>query len=305
VNPNVTPGVLATIGRTADANACTNDAGTNVDGLNTICFNESSNAFTNGVLAFTRTITANAAGVSVGGGAPAAFAGQLLDSDTLFDNTGQSRFATPAALGTAAAAGAYDLESLVTHELGHYFGLDHSAVRRAILFPFAPPPGTFIGDRPTTAAPDGMLANDDRTGLRAIYPDSADAVHIGEIHGRIIPANAFALAPFAATSPGESVTGIFGTQVAAVDADTGEIFAAGFGGWSCDAANDTPRFDGTYRIERLPVGGNYKVYVEPLDGLATAAAFFETMNGICERNGATPCTAPSVNTNLTMRIKPD
>ena len=42
------------------------------------------------------------AGVSVGSSGPAAFAGQILDADTLFRNDGQATFATPAALATRA-----------------------------------------------------------------------------------------------------------------------------------------------------------------------------------------------------------
>ncbi len=134
-NPNFVPGVVGAIGSTTTVDACTADDGSGVDGVNTICFNQSSEDFTIGVLAFTRTITANAPGVSVGASGPAAFAGQLLDSDTLFNNTGQVNFATPGVISTPQGVGSYDLASLLTHELGHYFGLDHSAVRRAIMYP--------------------------------------------------------------------------------------------------------------------------------------------------------------------------
>jgi hypothetical protein len=302
VNPAVTPGIVATVGQTSVQNACTNDAGTNVDGVNTVCFNQSGNTFTFGVLAFTRVISANAPGISVGASQVSAFAGQILDSDTEFSNSGQVTFATPSAL--AASPGAYDLESLLTHELGHYFGLDDSVVRRAILFPFAPPPGTFIGQYPTVSAPDGQLADDDRTGLRVLYPDQTDTTYVGTITGSIVPANPFARANFPATSPGAEVSGIFGTQVVAENADTGQIVAAAMGGWSCNAANPVPQFDGSYRIERLPVGVNYKVYVEPFDGLATGDDFYETTNGICNLGGSVTCAAPAVNTNFTTRVMP-
>jgi hypothetical protein len=195
------------------------------------------------VLAFTRTITANAPGASVGASGPAAFAGQILDADTLFRNDGQASFATPAALATA--PGAYDLESLLTHELGHWLGFDHSAVWRAIMFPFAPPPGEFLGERPTVAAPDGPLSDDDRTGIRVLYPDPADTVNVGAIRGRVLPANPFALASFPAPAAGESVTGIFGAHVVAVDAQTGSVIAGTLGGWSCNATTDSLQFDGT------------------------------------------------------------
>lgn len=178
------PGMIAPLATIASANACTNDAENNIDGLNTICFNQSSMGFTSGVLAFTRVITANAPGASVGSGLPAAFAGQILDADTLFRNDGQASFATPGALSTSQGQGAYDLESLLTHELGHWFGLDHSAIWRAMMFPFAPPPGQFLGERPTAQAPDGPLSDDDRAGIRWLYPDPNDTVNIGAIEGR-------------------------------------------------------------------------------------------------------------------------
>ena len=154
-NTTTHPGLIAPLARVAAANSCSNDQENNIDGLNTICFNQPSVAFTSGVLAFTRVITANAPGVSIGASGPAAFAGQILDADILFRNDNQATYATPAALATPQGQGAYDLESLLAHELGHGFGLDHSAVWRALMFPYAPPPGQFLGDRPTAQAPDG------------------------------------------------------------------------------------------------------------------------------------------------------
>ena len=183
------------------AASCSNDQESNVDGLNTICLNQSSIGFSSGVLAFTRVITANAPGVSAGSSGPAAFAGQILDADTLFRNDGQSTFATPAALATPAGQGSYDLESLLAHEIGHWFGFDHSAVWRALMFPYAPPPGQFLGDRPTAEEPDGPLSDDDRTGIRMLYPDPSDSIDIGAIRGRVLPANPFALATLAEPSP--------------------------------------------------------------------------------------------------------
>jgi hypothetical protein len=301
-NATAHPGLLAPLERVASANACTNDAESDADGLNTICFNESSAAFSSGVLAFTRTITANAPGASVGSSGPAAFAGQILDADTLFRNDGQASFATPAALATA--PGAYDLESLLTHELGHWLGFDHSAVWRAIMFPFAPPPGQFLGSRPTGAAPDGPLSDDDRTGIRVMYPDPADTVNVGAIRGRVLPANPFSLASLPAPAPGESVTGIFGAHVVAVDADTGSVIAGTLGGWSCNATTDTLQFDGTFAIERLPVGRDYAIYAEPLVGLATPGDFGVALQDLCSSGGASECATPTVDTNFNPRFRP-
>lgn len=300
------PGAIGALGRASAANACSNDTESNIDGLNTICFNQSSMAFTTGVLAFTRVITANAPGASVSSGPAAAFAGQILDADTLFRSDGQATFATPSALATAQGQGAYDLESLLTHELGHWFGLDHSAVWRAMMFPYAPSPGQYRGTRPTAAAPDAPLSDDDRTGIRALYPDPNDAIDIGAIRGRIVPANPFALAISPQPYSAATITGIYGAHVVVVDAATGSVVAGAFAGWTCDPTNSAamPQFDGSYAIERLPVGHNYWVYAEPLVGLAQPGDFGGALGSPCSAGSLTPCRPPFVDTNFSPRTLP-
>jgi len=297
------PGLESSLVRVTPADSCTNDMGSNTDGFNTVCFNQSSVAFTSGVLAFTRTFVANAPGVTVGASGPSAFAGQILDADTLFCNTGEVTFATPAALATTQGDAAYDLESLLTHELGHWMGLDHSAVIRAMMFPFAPTPGTFLGSRPTAQVPDGPLSDDDRTGIRVLYPDPNDTVNIGAIRGQILPANPFALANLPAPSTGSSVTGMVGAQVVALDADTGAIVAAAFSSGSCNAASPPTQFDGSYDLERLPVGRNYNLYAEPLVGIALPSDF-DTPANLCSQAVTPSCTAPAANTNFNVRTLP-
>jgi hypothetical protein len=304
LNATSYPGLIAPLARVNTANSCSNDTQSNVDGLNTICFNQASMGFTSGVLAFTRTITANTAGVSIGASATSAFPGQILDTDTLFRNDRQAAFATPAALATPQGAGAYDLETLLAHELGHWFGLDHSGVWRALMFPFAPPPGQFLGDRPTPQAPDGALSDDDRTGIRALYPDPLDASHVGTIRGRVLPANPFALAIIPSPSTGQSVTGIFGAQVVAVDAQTGGVIAGVLGGWSCNPANPLVQFDGTYEFDRLPIGHTYNIYAEPLIGLVGPTDFSIALGDLCASGGTTECTTPATNTNFNVRTRP-
>jgi hypothetical protein len=157
------PASLAPLTRVSNANSCGSD------GVNSICFDQPDMAFTPGVLAFTRVVTADQIGVQLGSGPPATQLGQILDADIYF-NPGDSRvmFATPAALPSAQTA--YDLESVLTHELGHSLGFSHSAVWSAVMYPFAPTPGTIIGTRPTVQQPDAPLGEDDRTGLRVPGP---------------------------------------------------------------------------------------------------------------------------------------
>jgi len=304
LNSTTYPGMLAPLNRVTTADACNNDTETSADGMNTICFNQSSDGFTDGVLAFTRVITANVIGASVGNSPPAQFVGQILDADTLFRNDGQATFATPSALATPQGQGAYDLESLLIHELGHWFALDHSGVWRSIMFPFAPPPGQFLGSRPTVAAPDAPLADDDRAGIRSLYPDPNDSVNIGAIRGRIVPANPFALATVPATSPDSYVSRIFGAQVVAVDADSGAVIAAAFSLGSCAASNPPMQFDGSFDIERLPIGHSYLIYVEPLVGLATPADFSGALDDLCSSSSAGSCTTPAANTNFNPTFLP-
>ena len=292
------PNALAPLARTTIQNACTNDALSNADGVNTICLNQSSPAFTTGVLSFTRLIIANSPAQAFGSAPPAVFSGQIIDADIFIRNDGQATFATPGALATSAGAGAYDLESVLGHELGHVFGLDHSGVWRAIMFPVAPPPGTFFGDRPTASAPDAPLADDDRVGLRSLYPDPADTLDIGFISGHVFPANPFALAILPATAAHEYVTGIFAAQVVAVDAATGSVVAATVGGWSCDPANPPARFDGSYTIGPLPIGHSYQVYAEPFVGIVSPNDIAGGLVTLCGSSASPVCTVPSINTNF-------
>jgi len=81
--------------------------------------------------------------------------------------------------------------------------------------------------------------------------------------------------------------------------------AGALGGWSCDAANPVVQFDGSFDIERLPVGHNYMIYAEPLVGLATPGDFSDALNDLCASSSASTCTTPAVDTNFNPRIRPN
>jgi hypothetical protein len=80
-----------------------------------------------------------------------------------------------------------------------------------------------------------------------------------------------------------------GAHVVALDADTGTVIAGTLGGWSCDAANPPTRFDGSFDLERLPVGHNYSLYAEPLVGLALPADFSDALADLCAANATPSC----------------
>jgi Matrixin len=294
----IVPGTFAPIARTATQDACA------ADGVNTICLDQADPAFTPGILAFTRVITADIIGIQLGTGAPSTQVGQILDADVYFDpSNSEITFATPAALPTSPTA--YDFESLMIHELGHTLGFSHSAVLAAMMYPFAPAPGTYSGTRPTTQTPDAPLGDDDRTGLRVLYPDPSDTLNVGSLTGRIVAANPLSL-PL--SPPG--VTGIFGAHVVAVDAASGAVIGATLGGWSC-AAPGPSQFDGTYAIGHLPVGHSYQVYAEPLDNTVYPSLVSPATASLC-RNPMTDagwpplqaCVVPNVNTSFTTRTRP-
>jgi hypothetical protein len=292
------PGTFAPVSRTATQNACGSD------GVNSICFDQADGAFTPGILAFTRVITADVIGVQVGTGAPSTEVGQILDADIYFNpSSSMITIATPAALATARTA--YDFESLLIHELGHTLGFSHSAVFAAMMYPFAPAPGTFSGRRPTAQQLDAPLGDDDRTGLRVLNPAPTDTVNVGSLSGQIVAAN-----PLSLPSSPPGVTGIFGAHVVAVDVASGAVIGATLGGWSC-AAPGPAQFDGTYEISHLPVGHSYHVYAEPLDNTVYPPLVSPATGSLC-RNPTTDagwpplqaCVVPAVNTSFTTRMRP-
>jgi len=298
----LTPAAFAPLARTSLSSGCNSS-----DGFDTICFDQNDAAFAPGVLAFTRVVSADAIGEQIAPGSPpSTFIGQILDADILVrPGDSNSTFATPAALPSY--PNSYDLESILTHELGHVLGFDHSAVWSAMMFPFAPPPGQITGVRPTPQSPDAPLSDDDRTGLRELYPDSNDVVHVGSIHGRILRASPLELP---VSPPG--VTGIFPANVVAVDDATGAIVAATMAGWSC-AHPGPPQFDGSYAFERLPVGAtqSYQIYVEPLDGAVMLGNILQTTTAICRNALSDPgwplqfaCTVPPPAAPFSARIRP-
>jgi hypothetical protein len=152
--------------------------------------------------------------------------------------------------------------------------------------------------------PDAALGDDDRTGLRVLYPDPADVVHQGSITWHIFPANPLALP---ASPPG--VTGVFGAQVVAVDTASGAIIEATIGGWSC-ASPGPAQFDGTYEIDALAVGHSYSVYAEALNGVVDPSQISNAIFSLCRNVTTDPgwpplqgCAVPSADISFTPRTR--
>jgi hypothetical protein len=95
-----------------------------------------------------------------------------------------------------------------------------------------------------------------------------------------------------------------------VDATSGAVIGATFGGWSC-AAPGPAHFDGTNEISHLRVGHTYQVYAEPLDNTVYPSLVSPATSSLC-RNPTTDagwpplqaCMVPAVNTSFTTRTRP-
>jgi hypothetical protein len=163
--------------------------------------------------------------------------GMLIESDIFLNSTFDWSVAP------SGNTGRFDVQSIVTHELGHLHGLGHSALgetelrpgggrrvlaKQAIMFPIAFPAGN-IDDRTPKA--------DDRAGIGEIYASTSFNHEFGQITGRV-------------TLNGQ---GLFGAHVTAFNSVTGALV----GGFCLDV-------QGRFTIGGL-AAGVYVVRAEPLD----------------------------------------
>ncbi len=220
------PNTVISVSRGADTSA----SGAAFDGVNLICFVCSGDFNKEAeTLAVTTTTTADAPGEATKHGGTSSFAGQILDADIIFNPSTQYT--------TDGTGGGQDLQTVATHEIGHFFGLDHSGVVRAIMFPFAPDVET-------------SLSYDDVAGISTLYPKGSPDVATGSISG-VVTMNGAA---------------VFGAHVYA-DSTSGNEPFAGFRIRKSPISTLTLP-DGTYTITGLPPD-SYTVAAEPLDGPET------------------------------------
>ena len=177
--------------------------------------------------------------------------GEILEADIFFNSTFQWSVAP------GGEAGRFDVQSIATHEAGHFLGLGHSLLgeteprptggRRllasgAVMFPIAFTAGNIV-DRDLTA--------DDIAGVSDIYPDGRFRQMTGTLQGTV-------------TKGGK---GVFGAHVVAFNLRSGDLV----GGFSLDTA-------GAFAIAGL-AAGTYVVRIEPLDD-GDVESFFESTSAV-------------------------
>jgi hypothetical protein len=204
------------------------------DGINLICFtcqDKSSFGGTTDTLAVTITTTSDAVGQDTKHGSTSTAAGQILDADIEFNPSVQW------STGSTVTGNQQHLQTVATHEIGHFFGLDHSAVVRAVMFPYAP-------DVSTT------LSYDDVAGISMLYPKSSADVPTGSITGAVVSS---------------SGTVVFGAHVFADSTTSSLPFGTSI---RKSPIGTMSRPDGSYSIAGVPAD-SYTVTAEPLDDPVT------------------------------------
>ncbi len=182
--------------------------------------------------------------------------GHTLDADLVFnDRDFYSSISTPNITPGPAGQSAVDLQAVLTHEYGHYFGLDHTSVFGGTMIPFIQ---NDISQR--------SLELDDRAGNSTIYPESASRP------GGLSP-GAVDFAATTGTVSGTVVSGYngkatFGAHVEAYllsdPSNANEISAI-------SGELTLRNGQGEYTIHGLPPG-DYAIAIVPMDGIHTTCA---------------------------------
>ena len=222
------PNQALQVSRGPDSSIASEDQSPN--GINLICFTCSDSDFgsscgtvkdgTDNTLAVTITTAQDASSSNPG---------QLIKADILFNPC--VNFSTDSPV--PATGSTQDLQVVATHEIGHFFGLDHSAVVRSMMFPSA---GGLL-----------TLSYDDLAAISLLYPKAAPDVATGSISGFVNQVS----------GGGVFEAHVFAESTTAAAPFPNSIRKSPVGAFT--------RPDGSYVITGLPPD-SYEVWAEPLDG---------------------------------------
>lgn len=172
---------------------------------------------------------------------------QLNDRDFTWDTLGPT--------GTQGVIGRAMIESVVTHELGHFIGLDHPNNAQATMF-YASSPGLIN---------QASLETDDRAPVIEGYTGSVADASLGTVQGAV-------------ESGG---TARFGVYVTLVDVSTGRNVVG-----HCSEGTPGPYTLGSFTIDNVPPG-NYLAFALPVNKSALGSyyqgaftSFFPVVRGV-------------------------
>ncbi|OGT33819.1 MAG: hypothetical protein A2W28_12745 [Gammaproteobacteria bacterium RBG_16_51_14] len=209
--------------------------GAGIDGKNLITFTDPNVLFPVGVLAvaftfsFTQDTVITDANNDLDGDGTPDIPNGTYRAGTIFD--GDIAFNSSEPWSISGANGAIDIRAVALHEIGHFFGLAHSCIRDAVMWPF-------LSSDITSAR---TMKADDIAYASYYYPSEPNYSNaFGSIQGYVT--NGFSNGP------------VLGAHVFAVDPLSGQSVAGAYSG-----------DDGKYFIPGLSAG-NYLVAIEPLDG---------------------------------------
>lgn len=181
--------------------------------------------------------------------------GEIVEADIFFNT------AVPWSVASGGQKNAFDLESIALHEIGHFWGLGHSALGEttetaggrdviaigAVMFPIALSPGNVKGR---------VLQPDDIAGISDLYPATSFNSETGSVTGRVE----------------KNGTGVFGAHIVAYNPATGKMV----GNFSQDQS-------GNFSIAGLDVGPVI-LRVEPVDDADLDGFFDDTTIPLVDLN---------------------
>jgi predicted Zn-dependent protease len=193
------------------------------DRLNVITTNTTPTDLPPGVYAYTYTFYFDDGGQGVADplGRPVLFAGQILEADMAFSSS--YAFTT----STTVAPNQTDLQSIATHEAGHFLGMDHASNTSSTMF----------WNTVSGYSYQRNLSTDDIAGISTLYPPASFASQ-GTLNGTVRTTS---------NAP------VYGAIVVAVNAN------------GVPVASTVTDPSGAYSIQGL-APGSYTVYAEPLSG---------------------------------------